>query len=164
MGVAMTTLAIRLRTAIVLVVSTLAWACASAPPDLNDNLIVPGERVGAIELGMPLAGLLAAAGTPRSTTLLEGSAAASYDFDGFTVAAHDTVYWIIVHSPVYRTAQGAAVGVGQIEARAAFGKPACVVTRGDHTLYDYRNIYVEVANATGRVTRIGVQKKTGGCG
>ena len=118
---------------------------------------------GAIELGMPLASLLAVAGTPRNTTLLEGSAAASYDFDGFTVAAHDTVYWIIVDSPVYRTAEGAAVGAEQIEARAAFGKPACVVTRGDHTLYDYGNIYVEVSNATGRVTQIGVQKKTGTC-
>lgn len=126
-------------------------------------MIVPGERVGPILIGMPVADLLATAGTPRSTTLIEGSAAATYHFGGFTVAAHDTVYWIIAESPVYRTAGGAAVGVEQIEARSAFGKPACVVTRGDHTLYDYENLYVEVSNATGRVTRIGVQNKTGTC-
>jgi len=160
----MTTLAIRLRRAAVLAGAMFASACASAPTDLNDNMIVPGERVGPVLIGMPVADLLAAAGTPRSTTLIENSAAATYHFDGFTVAAHDTVYWIIAESPIYHTAGGAGVGVEQIEARSAFGKPECVVTRGGFTLYDYKTIYVEVSNATGRVTRIGVQKKTGTCG
>ncbi len=159
----MTRLANRVRIAALLALASITGACASAPPDLNDSLVVPGERVGPVVLGMPLSQLIAVAGTPRRTTLLEGSAAATYEFDGFSVAAHDTVYWIIVDSPVYRTAQGAAVGAEQIEARSAFGRPECVVTRGDRTIYDYRNLYVEVANATGRVTKMGVQKRTGTC-
>jgi hypothetical protein len=162
-SVAMTAFAFRMRTAIAICAAALASACATPPPDDYDNLIVAGERVGPVKIGMPVAELLTVAGTPNSTSLIENSAAATYRFNGFTVAAHDTVYWIVVESPAYRTAQGTAVGVEQIEARASFGKPACVVTRGDHTLYDYENIYVEVSNTTGRVTRIGVQKKTSTC-
>lgn len=154
----------RIPAAALLASLSLAAGCASARPDLNDNLIVPGKRVGPVEIGMPVADLLAVAGTPRRTTLIEGSAAATYVFNGFSVTAHDKVYWIVVDSPFYRTATGAAVGVEQIEARSAFGKPDCVVTRDARTLYDYGNIYVEVANSSGLVTRIGVQKKTGTCG
>ncbi len=40
--------------------SILAFgACASAPPNLNDDMIIPGERVGNVELGMSLAELFA---------------------------------------------------------------------------------------------------------
>ncbi|MCA8897325.1 MAG: hypothetical protein KDA39_01245, partial [Hyphomonas sp.] len=42
-------------------------ACASTPPNHNDNLIVPGERVGNVELGMSLSSLLAMQGAPIRT-------------------------------------------------------------------------------------------------
>jgi hypothetical protein len=138
-------------------------ACASARPQLDDGLVVPGQRVGQIEIGMKLAELLAVMGQPRHTSPIQGTAATSYAFDGITVGAHDEVYWIIAEDPRYRTVSGVAPGAEQIYARAAMGKPDCVVTRGAVTVYDYRNAYFEVDNASGRVTRVGVQEKTDFC-
>jgi hypothetical protein len=140
-----------------------AAGCATAPPDLNDDLVVPGERVGPIVLGMPLSQLLAVLGTPQTTTPIAGSAAASYSWPGLTVAAHETVYWIIATDPRYRTASGVSPGVEHIVARAAMPKPDCVATRTETTLYDYGNFYFEVDNMAGRVAQLGVQKKTTAC-
>ena len=138
-------------------------ACASTPPDLNDNLIVPGERVGNVELGMSLAELFAVKGTPFKTIPIPDTKATSYNYKGLTVGADDKVYWIIVRDPRYRTANGVAKGSEQIFARGASGKPKCVVTRDAVTVYDYGNMYFEVDNGTGKVTRIGVQRKTKTC-
>ena len=41
-----------------------ASACATAPLTLDDDLVVPGERIGEVEIGMPLASLMALKGTP----------------------------------------------------------------------------------------------------
>ncbi len=153
----------RLRPPLAAGVLAIAAACASTPPNLDDDMIVPGERVGRIELGMPLSQLLAVAGTPPSTAPIEGTDSTSYSFDGFTVGADDKVYWIVVEAPRFRTANGVAPGSEQIFARAAFGKPDCVIGRGDSTRYDYRNLYFDVDNATGKVTRLGVLKKTDTC-
>ncbi len=138
-------------------------ACASARPLLDDALVVPGQRVGQIEIGMPLAELLSVMGQPRSTSPIVGTAATSYTFDGVTVGAHDEVYWIIAEDSRFRTVSGVSPGSEQIYARAAMGKPECVVTRGATTIYDYRNAYFEVDNSSGRVTRVGVQQKTDFC-
>ncbi|CAN0597283.1 unnamed protein product, partial [Laminaria digitata] len=62
-------------------------ACASAPPNLNDNQIVRGERVGEVELGMSLIELFAVMGTPRHTTPIEGTRATTYTYDGLIIAA-----------------------------------------------------------------------------
>ena len=70
-------------------------ACASAPPNLNDDMIIPGERVGNVELGMSLAELFALKGTPYKTIPIEGTGSTSYNYDGLTVGADDKVYWII---------------------------------------------------------------------
>lgn len=140
-----------------------AGACASAPVNFDDNLVVPGARVGEVQIGMPLAQLLTFMGTPRKSEPIPGTAATSYSFDGLTVGAHDTVYWIIADSPKYHTQNGVAPGSEQIFARAAFGKPDCVATRGDMTVYDYKDVYFEVDNRTGKVTQLGVQKKTTVC-
>ncbi|MCR9194481.1 MAG: hypothetical protein NXH88_07100, partial [Hyphomonas sp.] len=115
--------------------STMA-ACASAPLTLNDNQIVPGERVGDVEIGMPLDQLLALKGVPRQTIPMRGSAATTYVFDGFTVGAHDEVYWIIVQDARFRTAEGITKGSEQITARATFGVPDCVVSKSETTIYD----------------------------
>lgn len=138
-------------------------ACASTPLTLNDNKIVPGERVGDVEIGMPLDQLLALKGVPRRTIPIRGTAATTYAFDGLTVAAHDEVYWIIVHDARFRTAEGIAPGSEQIAARAVFGVPDCVVSKADTTIYDYGDIYFSVANETGRVEQLGVMAKTQSC-
>lgn len=142
---------------------SLLSACASAPLTLNDNQIVPGERVGDVEIGMALDQLLALKGVPTRTIPIRGTAATTYVFDGLTVAAHDEVYWIIVQDSRFRTEDGIAKGSEQITARAAFGVPDCVVTQGDATIYDYGDIYFNVDNATGLVSQLGVMDKTQNC-
>lgn len=138
-------------------------ACASQPLTLNDNRIIPGERVGDVEIGMPLDQLLALKGVPKRTIPIEGTAATTYVFDGLTVAAHDKVYWIIVHDSRFQTPDGVAKGTEQISARAAFGVPKCVVSKSSVTVYDYGDIYFDVNNGTGRVENLGVMDKTQNC-
>jgi hypothetical protein len=143
--------------------AALASACATAPLTLNDDTIVAGERIGEIEIGMPLATLMALKGTPISTTPIRGSAATTYVFQGLTVGAHDKVYWIIATDPRFHTAGGVRPGAEQIFARAALGQPKCVANRDAYTTYDYGNIYFDVDNTSGKVTQVGVQKKTQTC-
>jgi hypothetical protein len=138
-------------------------ACATAPLTLDDDLIVPGERIGEVEIGMPLSTLMALKGTPLRTVPISGTEATSYTFDGFTVGAHDEVYWIIAEDPKFHTATGVAPGGEQIFARASLGKPKCVITKDHLTIYDYGNIYFNVDNGSGRVSQLGVQKKTQSC-
>ncbi|HPE47347.1 MAG TPA: hypothetical protein PLR76_03085 [Hyphomonas sp.] len=138
-------------------------ACASAPPNHNDNLIVPGERVGNVELGMSLSSLLAMQGAPIRTIPIPDTRATTYNFDGLTVAADEKVYWIIAKDPRFHTEGGVAKGAEQIYTRAIYGKPKCVVTRDEVTVYDYDNIYFEVDNVTGKVKQIGVQRRTSTC-
>ena len=138
-------------------------ACASAPLTLNDNLVVPGERIGEVQIGMPLSTLLALKGTPLSTTPIKDTNATTYVFEGLTVAADDEVYWIVANDPRFHTAGGVAPGVEQIFARASLGQPACVVTQGDTTVYDYRRVYFNVDNVNGKVRQVGVLKKTQNC-
>lgn len=141
----------------------LLCACASQPLTLNDNQIVPGQRVGDVEIGMPLDQLLALKGVPRKTIPIRGTAATTYVFDGFTVGAHDEVYWIIVQDARFRTVEGIAKGSEQITTRAVFGVPNCVVSKSASTVYDYGNIYFDVDNRTGRVDQLGVMAKTQNC-
>ena len=144
-------------------IGLMATACASAPLTLNDNIIVAGDRVGDVEIGMPLAQLVNLKGVPRKTIPIAGTAATTYFYDGLTVAADDHVYWIIAKDPRFRTQRGVAVGSEQIFARASFGQPDCVVTRQGSTVYDYGNLYFDVDNATGLVTELGIQDKTQNC-
>ncbi|MEH6743506.1 hypothetical protein [Hyphomonas sp.] len=138
-------------------------ACASSPPDLNDNLIVRGDRVGDVELGMTLFQLFAARGAPRMTTPIPGTRATTYSYDGLVVAADDAVYWIIARDPRYRTEIGVGSGAEQILARGAYGKPKCVVTENDVTVYDYSDIYFEVDNKSGKVKEVGIMRDTQTC-
>ena len=153
----------KFRIPMILAPMALAAACASAPPMLNDDMIIPGERIGEIELGMPLATLMSLKGTPRSTTPIKGTEATTYTFDGLFVAADEEVYWIVATDPRFRTPNGVSPGVEQIFARAAYGKPRCVVTKEQVTAYDYRNIYFEVDNVSGKVTQVGILKDAPTC-
>lgn len=141
-----------------LALSTAALtACVTGPLTLDDNLVVPGKRIGEVQIGMPLATLLAVKGNPVTTAPISGTDATTYTFqDGLTVGAQDEVYWIIAEDARFHTSTGVSPGVEQIFARASFGKPRCVETRGETTLYDYGNIYFDVDNALGKVKRLGV--------
>ncbi len=132
-------------------------ACATGPLTLDDDLILPGERIGEVKIGMPLANLLAVKGNPSTTEPIKGTEATTYTFpDGLTVGAHDEVYWIIAEDARYHTSNGVRPGVEQIFARASFGKPRCVESRDKTTIYDYGNIYFDVDNTLGKVIRVGV--------
>jgi hypothetical protein len=110
-----------------------------------------------VELGMPLALLLAVEGTPLRTAPIPNTAATTYTFpDGLTVGADEKVYWIITEDARFGTPSGVRVGIEQIFARAALGKPNCVETRPEVTVYDYGDLYFESGNADGRVKRVGV--------
>jgi hypothetical protein len=148
---------LRLKTALAAVALLLAPACASTPPNLDDDLVVRGKRIGTVELGMPLATLLAAKGAPLRTAPIVNTDATTYTFaNGLTVGADDQVYWIITEDARFHTAEGVRPGAEQISARAALGKPRCVETRSETTVYDYGDIYFEVGNIDGRVKRLGV--------
>lgn len=132
-------------------------ACATGPLTLDDDLILPGERIGEVQIGMPLSTLLAVKGNPITTEPIKGTEATTYTFpDGLTVGAHDEVYWIIAEDARYHTSNGVRPGVEQIFARASFGKPRCVESRDKTTVYDYGNIYFDVDNTLGKVIRVGV--------
>ncbi|RYG33225.1 MAG: hypothetical protein EON93_09950 [Burkholderiales bacterium] len=132
-------------------------ACVTGPLTLDDNLVVPGERIGEVQIGMPLATLLAVKGNPVTTAPISGTDATTYTFtDGLTVGAQDEVYWIIAEDARFHTSGGVRPGVEQIFARASFGKPRCVETRGETTVYDYGKIYFDVDNAQGKVKSLGV--------
>ena len=132
-------------------------ACATGPLTLNDDLVVPGERIGEVQIGMPLATLLAVKGNPTTTEPIRGTEATTYTFPGgLTVGAHDQVYWIIAEDARYHTSNGVRPGVEQIFARASFGKPHCVESREQTTIYDYGKIYFDVDNTLGKVIRVGV--------
>jgi hypothetical protein len=147
----------QLRLTFAAVALLLTTACASTPRDLHDNLVVPGERIGVVELGMPLSLLLAAQGQPLRTAPIPNTTATTYTFaNGLTVGAEESVYWIITEDEQFRTATGVGPGVEQIVARSALGKPRCVESRPDVTVYDYGDVYFETGNADGRVKRVGV--------
>jgi hypothetical protein len=141
-----------------LLIAALALsACASTPPNLDDDQVVRGKRIGAIELGMPLATLLAIKGAPMRTAPISNTDATTYTFaNGLTVGADDKVYWIITEDARFTTPEGVRPGAEQIAVRAALGKPRCVETRDETTVYDYGDIYFEIGNIDGRVKRLGV--------
>lgn len=149
--------AARLTPALLAMLPIALAACATGPLTLDDDLVVPGQRIGEVQIGMPLATLLAVKGNPITTQPISGTEATTYTFqDGLTVGAHDEVYWIIAEDARFHTSTGVRPGVEQIFARASFGKPRCVESRPEITVYDYGNIYFDVDNTLGKVTRVGV--------
>jgi hypothetical protein len=132
-------------------------ACASTPPDLNDDLVVRGKRIGEIQIGMSLASLLAVQGRPVRTAPIPDTRATTYTFsNGLTVGADEKVYWIIADDSRFHTVEGIRPGADQIVARATLGKPRCVESRSETTMYDYGDIYFEAGNHDGRLMRVGV--------
>jgi hypothetical protein len=149
-------------------VCLLAAACVSAPSarrvlSQDDSLIVPDRRIGEVYLRMPVEDLLRVMGAPVKTQPIADTTATTYSFDGIHVTADSRVYWIVVTSEQYRTAEGVGPGSEQIEVRAKHGKPKCAGTRGDSTTYDYKGQYFTVDNTTGKVTMVGVSDDFNHC-
>ena len=97
----------------------------------SDNLIVPGDRVGPVFLGMLDTDLYKRMGEPnRSFTYQEGETAGTtvYTYGGLSVYVFPDhrVRYVYIGSG-YRTQEGAALGTSQLALRAELGEPAWTV-------------------------------------
>lgn len=97
-----------------------------SPPTtpIFDKLIVPGERIGPIALGMPQADVLKILGTPPHTNV--GEWASMYYYADLAVwIKNDSNHVIMIQtsSPEYATADGIRVGMSEPEVKAKRGNP-----------------------------------------
>ena len=110
-------------------------ACTSGPslqemkaadPPKDDNLIVPGWRVGKVYLGMTSTELLAAMGEPSSTKPGEESNWFSWknaELDVSLDKKADQVVKIALNDERYKTAEGVRVGLSELSVGAKLGQP-----------------------------------------
>lgn len=92
----------------------------------TDNLIAPGQRIGAASLGMTAADLYNTLGAPANSFSHDG--VTYYNWAGLQVrvpSSTQRVESIFAWAPQYRTAQGVGVGSSDLEIRAKFGQPEC---------------------------------------
>jgi hypothetical protein len=94
---------------------------------INDNFIVPGERVGSVFLGMTEEQLYTKMGSPAKNfpPNRDGDVLYSYmDLSVYVKMATHRVKMIQVTGPAYRTAQGVSIGSSELELKAKVGQPA----------------------------------------
>jgi len=151
--------------------------CASAPGQgdvptpppspMFDELIIPGQRIGPVAIGMAGADLLKALGPPRQS-FHSAKATHNHFGNGLWVTVRDTdnkVVGIGTSDPRYRTKDGLRVGATEFEIRAHLGVPPHAEVHTDR-LVCYpglkfvvsegyaRSLGVESAPARGSVTFI----------
>lgn len=128
----------------------LLSSCGSAPPlpappkelPPDDSLIVPGNRIGSVAIGMTSKQLLKAKGSPSSSPMRYTDAANySYDQLRYSVVVDDAtqqVWRIATSDGRYRTVEGVGVGQTELEMRADLGNPDQTKDMGNDTfLYCY---------------------------
>lgn len=111
---------------------------------VNDRLIVPGERIGPIFLGMTEEQLYKKMGDPsethQGTGVLNGVAIITYRWGDLVAivqpSAHRVVQ-VMVDGTRYSTMEGVAVGTSVLEMRAKLGRPAWEPDSPDGSLYGY---------------------------
>ena len=118
-----------------------------AAPAPNDNLIVPGERVGPIALGMTEAQLAAAMGGPGE--VLHQGPATTYSWGQVAAEIGDTlpgVGMITVNDPRYDTPGHVHVGLAAPAAAAVLGQPNRKTSTQGLDTFDYDGLTVLVRN------------------
>lgn len=131
-----------------LVLFSLLAGCAtsssysSQTTPIFDKLIVPGERIGPISLGMPQADVLKILGTPPESTIHTDGHSRYYYADLTVFITRDSrVDGIQTALPEYATAEGIRVGMTEPEVRAKLGKPKSVDDKGSSLLwYTYGSV------------------------
>jgi hypothetical protein len=113
---------------------TLSATAVSAQS--NDNLIVPGQRIGQAYIGMTLAQLYKVLGKP-SRTLNMGEDIYYYNDSLMAETNCQTVWGVITTSKNSRTERGLSVGAQDLEVRALMGNPTCAVASGGNTQLAY---------------------------
>ena len=131
----------RLVTSALMVLSALLSGCVQtrySPPTtpIFDKLIIPGERIGPISLGMPQADVLKILGTPPKSSIHTDGHSRYYYADLTVFISRDSrVLRILTNSPEYATAGGIRVGMTEPEVRAKLGKPKSVIDPGSSLLW-----------------------------
>jgi hypothetical protein len=111
------------------IVAVLALAGCSSTPGY---LVVPGERIGAVFIGMPAKDVIEALGAPRESTRLPNRTVNEFA-DGLTVVVREADQRVISIGTTdawYRTAAGVGAGATEFEVRAQLaGTPQVVEDR-----------------------------------
>jgi hypothetical protein len=107
-------------------------SCASSPsasprPNISssDNTIIPGERIGAVYIGMSRADVFKLKGEPKSTG--QRTEGIYYEFEDVSVFVNDRtskVSSITTLSSQHATANGIKVGDSEIAVRTKLGSPS----------------------------------------
>ena len=154
----------KIRIAALLACAVLLGSCAqnaSAPanvysashPAPKDNLIVPGQRIGPIYLGMTAKDLYRTMGTPTSSYSDTSLSLTSYDFGPgngrngrpYTDArlTNGIVTVITTSERRFHTGNSLTIGSSDLALRATMGNPACTLPGrlGEQEQYlEYRNV------------------------
>lgn len=118
-----------------------------AAPAPNDNLIVPGERVGPIALGMTEAQLTAAMGDPGA--VLHQGTITTHSWGLVTAEISDNspgVETITVNDPRFDTPGHVHVGLAAPAAAAVLGQPDKKNSTQGLDTFDYDGLTVLVRN------------------
>jgi hypothetical protein len=145
--------------------STSSVPDASPSPDrvaillaADDNLIVPGERVGPVFLGMTEQQLYHKLGEPTRTRTAPGTVNYSYPTLQVDVDAVTHKVWEIDPSGSrYSTAEGVAEGSSSLAVRTQLVGPYSNRSVPGYTIHDYANgLTVWVVDSTGKVSGLSV--------
>lgn len=93
----------------------------------SDMLIVPGVRIGPVNLGTTYAEIYKRFGDPGQTSFSDNDAIINYFYPGFVVTvekASDKIIQVTTSDPKYATASGIKVGISRLVAAKKLGVPA----------------------------------------
>jgi hypothetical protein len=120
---------------------------ATPAPAPRDTLIVPGERVGPLALGMTATDLAGAVGTPPQA--LQQGKDTVYSWGDVTAQISEGasgVDVITVNDPRYETSNHIRVGLASLAATAVLGQPAKRTGSPALETLDYEGLTVVVRN------------------
>jgi hypothetical protein len=158
---------ILLCSALALAAALFVLSTAAASAQSNDNLIVPGQRIGKAYIGMPIGELSGALGKTKTTYMRPSGDWVNYCFADLClrVGASQTVTAIWTESVKFRTREGAGVGSQDLEIRTALGPPLCVIQAASGMpgpALIYRQLSFQ-NNKTGEVVQVEIATRTDRC-
>jgi hypothetical protein len=119
----------------------------TAAPAVSDTLIVPGERIGPIALGMTQAQLADAMGAPGE--ILRQGSVTTYSWGQVAAEIGDNspgVQTITVNDPRYETPGHIRVGLAALAAMAVLGQPNKKTSTQGLDTFDYDGLTVLMRN------------------
>src|SRR5262245_7807256 len=126
-----------------------------------DRVIVPGQRVGPVALGMQAAQLLQSLGAPVRSSHDFSDGSWNTFSNGMAVFVRDSdnrVSMINIESAEFATEHGVGVGSSEIEIRSRMGAPYQAAQRPLGRVLCYSGMHV-ILNQDGRVQSLGVAKQ-----